>query len=179
MDQFEGRIAVVTGGGTGMGRELCLALAKAGAHVATCDVSMENMADTKSLCEAAAPEGTRITIHQCDVSDEDQVLAFKDAVVAEHLLNFINGAAGLEQVLRIGVPQPVCAGTNTGLFHGGFDKVSDRIWVHWTVRRHQSQKQRAAFGFGPATDDIGADHLQGLIRYGQFEADRIFSFPYN
>lgn len=90
MDQFEGRIAVVTGGGTGMGRELCLALAKAGAHVAMCDVSAENMAETKLLCEKAGSTAVRISTHVCDVSDESQVIAFRDAVVTEHDTDHVN-----------------------------------------------------------------------------------------
>ena len=46
MDSFAGKIAVVTGGGTGMGRELARQLAAEGCHVAICDVSATNMAET-------------------------------------------------------------------------------------------------------------------------------------
>ncbi len=50
MKNFNGKVAVVTGGGTGMGRELCRQLSQEGCHVAMCDVSADNMAETKSLC---------------------------------------------------------------------------------------------------------------------------------
>ena len=52
MESFGGKIAVVTGGGTGMGRELVCQLIAAGAHVAMCDVSAENMADTQKIAGA-------------------------------------------------------------------------------------------------------------------------------
>ncbi len=84
MRDFSGRLAVVTGAGTGMGRELALQLSADGCHVAFCDVSEENMAETLRLCGAAAPAGTQVTAHRCDVSDESQVLAFRDAILAEH-----------------------------------------------------------------------------------------------
>jgi NAD(P)-dependent dehydrogenase (short-subunit alcohol dehydrogenase family) len=84
MKSFEGKRAVVTGGGTGMGRELAVQLSAEGCSVAICDVSAENMAGTKSLCEKASPAGTKITTHVCDVSDEKQVVAFRDAVATAH-----------------------------------------------------------------------------------------------
>lgn len=88
MDNFEDRIAVVTGGGTGMGRELVCQLVAAGAHVAMCDVSAENMAETAQL--AAKLGKGRVTSHLCDVGVEAQVLAFRDAVAEQHDTNKIN-----------------------------------------------------------------------------------------
>ena len=41
MESFEGKLAVVTGGGTGMGRELVLQLAAEGCSVAACDRKMD------------------------------------------------------------------------------------------------------------------------------------------
>jgi NAD(P)-dependent dehydrogenase (short-subunit alcohol dehydrogenase family) len=90
MKDLRGRLAVVTGGGTGMGRELARQLAAEGCHVALCDVSVENMAETKRLCEAEAPAGTRVSTHRCDVSDEPQVLAFRDAVLTAHATDHIS-----------------------------------------------------------------------------------------
>lgn len=90
MKTFEGRLAVVTGGGTGMGRELAVQLAMQGCSVAFCDVSAGNMAETRQRCEAAAPSGTRITTHLCDVANEVQVNGFRDEVVRQHQTDHID-----------------------------------------------------------------------------------------
>ncbi len=85
MQNLAGKLAVVTGGGSGMGRELVRQLAAQGCSVAMCDVSAPSMDETRRLCEAARPApGTRVSAHVADVSDEAQVLRFRDAVAREH-----------------------------------------------------------------------------------------------
>jgi NAD(P)-dependent dehydrogenase (short-subunit alcohol dehydrogenase family) len=84
MKHFEGKLAVITGGGSGMGRELANQLASEGCHVALCDVSEESMAQTKSLALGHAPAGVRVSTFLADVSEERQVIAFRDAVAAAH-----------------------------------------------------------------------------------------------
>jgi NAD(P)-dependent dehydrogenase (short-subunit alcohol dehydrogenase family) len=90
VESFSNRLAVVTGGGSGMGRELVIALAKEGCSVATCDVRPESLEETERLAAKDAPAGTRVTTHTCDVSDESQVLRFRDEVVAQHATDHIN-----------------------------------------------------------------------------------------
>ena len=51
---LSGKTAVVTGGGTGMGRELVRQLVAEGCNVAMCDVSVEAMAEVESISSACA-----------------------------------------------------------------------------------------------------------------------------
>lgn len=90
MKDFAGKLAVITGGGTGMGRELARQLVAEGCDVAICDVIEENMAKTLEICKSEAPQGIRITAHKCDVSDETQVLRFRDEVAKQHERDSIN-----------------------------------------------------------------------------------------
>jgi NAD(P)-dependent dehydrogenase (short-subunit alcohol dehydrogenase family) len=90
MDSFTGKLAVVTGGGSGMGRELVRQLAAQGCSVAACDVHAEAVAETAAMAREGAPAGVRVTSHDCDVSDEAQVLRFRDELLEQHASDHVD-----------------------------------------------------------------------------------------
>lgn len=80
ISSFDGKIAVVTGGGSGIGRELVRQLAQAGADVAFCDLSPETVEQTAALVREESP-GVRVLSHQADVSVEADLASFRDAII--------------------------------------------------------------------------------------------------
>ena len=90
MDSFSGKLAVVTGGGSGMGRELVRQLAAQGCSVAACDLNADAVAETAALAREGAPPGVRVSSHACDVSEEAQVLRFRDELLAEHASDHVD-----------------------------------------------------------------------------------------
>ncbi len=78
MAELEGRVAIVTGGGWGIGRAIALAMAQAGATVVVVDV---NDARGEECAELARQSGNPAQFVRCDVSDFGSVEAMTDSAV--------------------------------------------------------------------------------------------------
>ena len=127
MDDFSDKLAVITGGANGMGRELARQLAAEGCDVAICDLSEDDMAATAAQIREESVD-IRITTHVADVGSEEAILRFRDEVVDQHQTDHV------ELVFN-----------NAGISGGGslfdstreaWDRCFDIVWggVYWGTR---------------------------------------------
>jgi NAD(P)-dependent dehydrogenase (short-subunit alcohol dehydrogenase family) len=94
MENFRGKVAAITGSGSGIGRALSIELASRGCHVALSDVDEAGMAETVTMIEQAG--SVKISTRIVDVADRDAVEAWAAAVVEEHgHVNLIFNNAGV------------------------------------------------------------------------------------
>ena len=79
MSSFEGKVAVITGAGSGIGRALAIDLAARGAKLALSDIDADGLAETVRGVEALRAE---VKADRLNVAERDEVLAYADDVVA-------------------------------------------------------------------------------------------------
>ena len=93
MKNLNGRIAAITGAGSGIGRALAEELSRRGAHLALSDGNEVGLAETVARCEG---RGVKVTSQIVDVADRAAVEAWADLVVDEHgAVNLIFNNAGV------------------------------------------------------------------------------------
>lgn len=96
----QGKTFFVTGGGSGMGRELTLLLLRKGARVATIDINEATLAETAEL---AGDHQSRLSTHVVNITDREAVLALPEVVIRVHgaVDGIINNAGIIQRFVRI------------------------------------------------------------------------------
>jgi len=93
MKSFSGKVAAITGAGSGIGQATAIALAREGCHLAISDISEDALGETVELL-AGFP--VRISTHRIDVSDREAVYRYAEETISEHgKVNLIMNNAGV------------------------------------------------------------------------------------
>jgi NAD(P)-dependent dehydrogenase (short-subunit alcohol dehydrogenase family) len=110
--ELKGRVAIVTGGGTGIGRAVCLRLARAGAKAVVVNYSRSDK-DARATAAELIALGPDAMAHKADVSNEKEVTAMIEAVMKRY---------GRIDVLVNN------AGTTRFIAHQDLDALTDEVW---------------------------------------------------
>ncbi|HKE59374.1 MAG TPA: SDR family oxidoreductase [Pyrinomonadaceae bacterium] len=108
--RLEGRTAVITGSGGGLGRAIAVAMAGRGCHLALADIDEAGIKETADLVRE---KGVRVSLHHVDVADRSAVAEFPKVVAAEHFA--VDGHHAVDLLVN-----------NAGVAVGGtFEQVSE------------------------------------------------------
>lgn len=168
-----GKVAVITGGATGLGRAIALEFARRGCHVAICYVNMpgRDVSEQALLTETAiAAMGVRVHCARCDVRDASQVEQFITAAIARlgglHILVNNAGIAHDGALWRLADEswREVFDTNVAGAFHCIRAVAPTFRAQHWgkivSVSSHQSLRP----GFGVSNYAASKSGLEGLTR---------------
>lgn len=96
MKSLKGKVAVVTGAASGIGRELAVLLAREGCDLAISDVNEEGLTATAEMVEKT---GRKVSTHLIDSSNRESMEAFPEEVINQHgRVNLVANNAGLTVV---------------------------------------------------------------------------------
>lgn len=99
MKDFKGRVAVVTGAGSGIGRGLATELAKHGCHLALSDIDQSTLEETRALCDEYS---VIVRTYALDVADEQAVFAHADQVEQDFgAVNLMFNNAGVAMASKL------------------------------------------------------------------------------
>jgi NAD(P)-dependent dehydrogenase (short-subunit alcohol dehydrogenase family) len=131
---LSGKTALVTGGSSGIGRAIALALAAEGAHIAIADM----MEDEETLCEIKS-HSVRALYIPTDVSDEEQIVQMVSSTLAalDHLDLFVNNAA-------VANHQPITRITTDAWLKTMHTNLSACLWACREVCRHMVTRQQGS-----------------------------------
>jgi len=98
MSEFDGRVAIVTGGASGIGRATCIAFARQGARVAVADVDAAGAGEVVTACKEAGGDGMAL---EMDVTSVADVGAGVDRVLSEwERIDVLANVAGWDRINR-------------------------------------------------------------------------------
>ena len=95
MKRFKDKTALVTGGGSGIGRSICLRLAREGANVLVWDIDLDSAEETVRMISKS---GGKSTAYSCDVSDHDAVQRLFSQVEQSAEVDALVNNAGIAHV---------------------------------------------------------------------------------
>ena len=81
MKEIKGKVAVITGAGSGIGRALAQACAAEGCHVALADINEQGLRETE---QSIADTGVRTSVHIASVSDRERMAALPAEIEQLH-----------------------------------------------------------------------------------------------
>jgi 3-oxoacyl-[acyl-carrier protein] reductase len=196
---LSGRVALVTGGSRGLGREDALTLARAGADVVVADILVESelseetdrwgslatvaraqgLVHTESTADEIRAMGRRALALKCDVTDREQVAAAVERTVEElgSVDILVNNAATLDHVGQFHHQSPELWERDLRVNLTGSFNCAQAVWPHMKEREWGRIVNMASVagtlgGFGQASYSTTKAGVLGLTRTLAMEGGR-------